>query len=290
MVKPVRRAADVVAEMQSYQQRYAVDSFSFYDLTAIVRRSWILEFTALLIAADLRVRWLLPAGTRSEAMDTEVVRQLKRSGCLTLTLAPESGSPRILGRIRKQVNLEKMIGTIRACARAGVYARANVIFGVPGETAHDIWLTLRFIVRMAWAGLHDVGVFPFAPYPGSALHDELRARRVFPPDGPGYDRMLLSNCNNNYTNPRSWNPGMTDRRLRWLLIGAAMLFYVCQYGFRPWRALHSLGRLVRGRPVTLMERVVANGARRVRLMWGQVPLAAAPALGSVPKATTPATE
>jgi anaerobic magnesium-protoporphyrin IX monomethyl ester cyclase len=103
-----------VAEMQSYQQRYAVDSFSFYDLTAIVRRSWILEFTALLIAADRRVRWPLPAGTRSEAMDTEVVRQLKRSGCLTLTLAPESGSPRIVGRIRKQVNLEKMIGTIRA--------------------------------------------------------------------------------------------------------------------------------------------------------------------------------
>jgi anaerobic magnesium-protoporphyrin IX monomethyl ester cyclase len=287
----VRRAADVVAEMQYYQRRYDVDSFSFYDLTAIVRRSWILEFTDLLIAADMRIRWLLPAGTRSEAMDAEVVRQLKRSGCLTLTLAPESGSPRMLERIQKQVNLTKMMETIRACAREGVYARANVIFGVPGETAQDIWLTLRFIVRMAWAGLHDVGVFPFAPYPGSALHDELRGQGVFPADGEAYDRMLLSNCNNNYSNPRSWNPALSDRRLRGLLIGGASLFYLCQYLFRPWRAAQSLGRLLRRRPVTLLERVVANGVRRVRLMFPRTVPLSTPVLGpSLPKSTTPATD
>ena len=117
----VRSAADVVAEMKHYKTKYDVDSFSFYDLTAIVRRSWILEFTELLIKEDLRVTWLLPSGTRSEAMDAEVVRNLKRSGCLTLNFAPESGSPRMLERIKKQIDLEKMLSL-----GAGVRARRRV--------------------------------------------------------------------------------------------------------------------------------------------------------------------
>jgi anaerobic magnesium-protoporphyrin IX monomethyl ester cyclase len=264
----VRSTADVLAEMKHHKEKYSVDSFSFYDLTAIMRRSWILEFTELLIKEDLRVTWLLPSGTRSEAMDAEVVRQLKRSGCLTLNFAPESGSPRTLERIKKQVHLEKMLVSVRACARAGVYARANIIFGFPGETPHDMLLTLRFILRLAWAGLHDIGVFPFAPYPGSALHDFLRARHAFPPEGPEYDQMLLRNCNNDYWHPRSWNEYVSNRQLRLLLIGGSALFYLSQYAFRPWRAIESIGRLAMGRPVTFMERVVANSLGRVRLMFG----------------------
>ena len=159
----------------------------------------------MLIKENLGVTWLLPSGTRSEAMDAEVVRNLKRSGCLTLNFAPESGSPRMLERIKKQVNLEKMLVSVRACAREGVYVRANIIFGMPGDTPYDMLLTMRFIVRLAWAGMHDIGVFPFAPYPGSALHDLLRARHAFPPEGPEYDRMLLANGTNDYWNPRSWN-------------------------------------------------------------------------------------
>jgi len=264
----VRSAADVVAEMKYYKEKYAIDSFSFYDLTAIVRRSWILEFTELLIKEDLGVTWLLPSGTRSEAMDAEVVRNLRRSGCLTLNFAPESGSPRMLKLIKKQVNLEKMLESVRACVREGVYTRANIIFGMPGDTPYDMLLTLRFIVRLAWAGMQDIGVFPFAPYPGSALHDLLRARHAFPPEGPEYDRMLLANGTNDYWSPRSWNEQLSDRQLRLLLIGASALFYLSQYVLRPWRAAESIRRLATGRPITFIERVVANSLGRIRFMVG----------------------
>ena len=264
----VRRAADVVAEMKYYKEKYAIDSFSFYDLTAIMRRSWILEFTELLIKEDLGVTWLLPSGTRSEAMDAEVVRNLRRSGCLTLNFAPESGSPRMLQLIKKQVNLEKMLGSVRACTREGVYTRANIIFGMQGDSPYDMLLTLRFIVRLAWAGMHDIGVFPFAPYPGSVLHDLLRARHAFPPDGPEYDRMLLANGTNDYWSPRSWNEYISDRQLQLLLIGASALFYLSQYALRPWRAAGSIGRLATGRPITFIERVVTNSLGRIRFMFG----------------------
>jgi anaerobic magnesium-protoporphyrin IX monomethyl ester cyclase len=258
----IRSPEDVVAEMAHYKETYGADSFSFYDLTAVIRREWILDFARLLQERELNVTWLLPSGTRSEALDREVVRAMKASGCLTFNLAPESGSPDTLAMIKKQVKLDKMLQTVRVCAQEGIYIRANIIFGFPGETWKGMRETLWFIVQLAWAGLHDVGVFPFTPYPGSALHDKLRSEGVFPSDSHEYDALLASNLNSDYLNAKSWNRNLGDRQLRAMLIGGTLLFYGSQYAFRPWRLAVTLGRVARGAPVTFMERVLYSLVER----------------------------
>lgn len=261
-----RTPQDVVAEMKYYRDTYRADSFSFYDLTAIIRKDWILAFTQELEKEDLGVTWLLPSGTRSEALTDEVVAAMKRTGCLTFNLAPESGSASTLKRIKKQVNLDRMLETVRSCAREGIVVRANIIVGFPDETWGEVRDTLWYIVRMAWAGLDDVGVFPFAPYPGSQLHDDLKAEGAFPDEGEAYDLMLAGNINNNYRSIRSWNKNMSSLQLQSAIIGGAMLFYGCQYLFRPWRLFSSIRRLAAAAPVTFLERVTYTGAMRVRRM------------------------
>ncbi len=259
----VRSAKDVVAEMKYYKEKYEVTSFSFYDLTAIIRKDWILEFTDLLIQEKMDIRWLLPSGTRSEALDRQVMRNLKLSGCLSMNFAPESGSPRMLELIRKQVNLDKMLGSIHAGAKEGIFTNANIIMGMPGETRWDMLQTVWFIIRAAWAGLHDVGVFPFTPYPGSVLNAQLQAEGKFPPEGDEYDRVMSLNLNNSYSTVRSWNDNISDRGLSWALILTALTFYVSQFTFRPWRGISSIRRLISSQPITLMERVVFNMICRV---------------------------
>ena len=39
-----RKPGNVLDEMESYIDRYGAENFSFYDLTAIVRRDWIITF------------------------------------------------------------------------------------------------------------------------------------------------------------------------------------------------------------------------------------------------------
>jgi radical SAM superfamily enzyme YgiQ (UPF0313 family) len=260
----IREAKDVVAEMAYYKERYQAECFSFYDLTAIIRKSWILEFTQLLESAQLEVQWILPSGTRSEALDDEVIAAMKRTGCYSLHLAPESGSPETLARIKKKVNLEKMLMSIRACAREGLFARANIIFGFPGERPRDMLKSMLFLVRLSWNGLHDVGIFPFTPYPGSQLHDELRAKNAFPPDGEEYDLLMAANLNNNYMHPRSWNEYVSDGQLRMLLITGAVLFYSTQFLFRPWRFLGFMKRVISMNPSTNGERVLVNLFQRFK--------------------------
>ncbi len=259
-----RDPREVVAEMKHYKDKYNADTFTFYDLTAIVKKSWILEFCKLLEAEALDVQWLLPSGTRSEALDEEVLAAMRRAGCYHVVLAPESGSEETLRLIKKQVNLEKMVRTIRGSIREGIYTRATIVLGFPGETPRNMFRSLGFMLKMTWYGIHDIGVFPFAPYPGSELHKMLAAKGAFPPDGDAYDRFLAATINNDYRNVRSWNEYLSDRQLQLMVVGAEVMFYCAQYALRPWRLAAMVVRLVTNNPVTNVERVLYNHADRFR--------------------------
>jgi anaerobic magnesium-protoporphyrin IX monomethyl ester cyclase len=251
----VRDPGDVVAEIKHYVDRYGIDSVSFYDSTTIVRRDWILRFTDLLMRERLGVEWSMPSGTRSEALDDEVLSALKRSGCPKISYAPESGSVKTLARIDKHVDLDRMIGSIRAAVRRGLIVKAHIIMGFPFETLRGIWQDYVLIVRLAWAGVSDLPVYVFNPYPGSALHDEIRRRGGFPAEGEPYEEFLASSYTTSFWGVRSWSEHISSRQLHALIWGGMALFYTCQFAFRPWRLLVSLYRLATSRPMTMYERL-----------------------------------
>jgi radical SAM superfamily enzyme YgiQ (UPF0313 family) len=264
----IRAPEDVLAEMKHYIAAYQAESFSFYDLTAIVRRDWIVEFCDLLIAEDLGITWQMPSGTRSEALDAEVVAKLKASGCIALTYAPESGSEETLKRIFKKVHLDTMLSSLRACTQEGVFSKAHIILGFPGETPRNMAQSFWFMVRMAWAGVNDVAIYPFVPYPGSQFYDELKVSRGFPEDGEPYDLFLAFNCKDKYTGVRSWNEYLTDKRLSWLCVVGLLMFYSLQYLFRPWRFVQTWWRVFTNDPVTLAERSLDTLIRRQKSLIG----------------------
>ena len=49
-------------EMESYIKQYGAENFSFYDLTAIVKRSWIITFCNLVLERGTKFTWQLPSG------------------------------------------------------------------------------------------------------------------------------------------------------------------------------------------------------------------------------------
>lgn len=81
---------------------YNAENFDLYDLTAIILKDWIVEFANELIRRNLPITYQLPSGTRSEAIDEEVVDLLYRSGCRNMNYAPESGSPDTLKAIKRK--------------------------------------------------------------------------------------------------------------------------------------------------------------------------------------------
>jgi len=250
----------VVDEIEESVRRYRVENVDFYDLTAIIEREWILEFCRLLDARGLRITWQLPSGTRSEALDEEVLRAMYRSGCRNVSYAPESGSRRTLEAIKKKVKLDRLEASMRAAVRIGLNVKANILIGFPDEGEKDLRQTLRFILRMARLGVHDVSVWTFSPYPGSELFERLRAAGRLPHLDDEYYAALLSYSD--FAGAVSYAEALDSKQLQRYRLAGLLLFYGASYLTHPGRPLRSLYNIATRRYESRMEMSFANLVRR----------------------------
>jgi radical SAM superfamily enzyme YgiQ (UPF0313 family) len=264
-----RAPEDVVDEIERGVKQYGIEAVDFYDLTAIVRRDWILAFCRRLRARGLAITWQLPSGTRSEALDAEVLSEMFRSGCRNVSYAPESGSPATLRRIEKKVHLDRMLTSMRAAVSAGLNVKANIIMGFPEETRADLRETLHFMGRMARAGVHDVSAWTFVPYPGCELFEQLLARGRLPELDDDYFANLLSYSD--FTRTVSYCDQLSAAELRRYRTAGMALFYGASYLTHPARPFRSIANLARSRYDSRMEMSLGNLLRRIRLGSGIAP-------------------
>ena len=173
----LRDVDDLIAEIKSYTKRYGVTALQFYDLTAITKKRWTLEFCRKLIDEKLDyLMWSLPSGTRSEALDAQTLARLKRTNCNYLVYAPESGSPDTLEKIKERIDLKKLTDLVIEAKRQGIVVRTNLIVGFPHETRRHVFETIRYGLYLAWKGADEVTINIFSPYPGTEIFADLLAR------------------------------------------------------------------------------------------------------------------
>jgi radical SAM superfamily enzyme YgiQ (UPF0313 family) len=234
-------------EMERYVREYGVTNFDFQDLTAIVKRQWIVDFCRELIRRDLQITWQMPSGTRAEVFDDEVADLLYRSGCRALAFAPESGSPTILKAVRKQVDLDHMLTAMRAAVRRGLKLSCFIVIGFPDDTPATLRATLRLVRTMAVLGVYDIAVSKFVPYPGSALFKRLQAEGKLQLD----NEFFVSPMDFYTAKAPSYADAVSSRRLYWTMLWMFVNFYVISFALRPWRVVRALARaLLTGREET----------------------------------------
>jgi anaerobic magnesium-protoporphyrin IX monomethyl ester cyclase len=249
-------------EMGFYIENYGVENFDFYDLTAIVKKSWIVDFCRKIESRGLKFTWQLPSGTRTEAIDDEVAQLLYRSGCRNMSYSPESGSPTVLERIKKKVHLDAVVQSIDQANRNRMNIKCNLIFGFPGETVREIFQSYRFTARMAWAGAYDLSIWAFSPYPGSELFDEIVAKTSLVMDDAYYDS-LRSYADTSST--VSYSEHVGDKALKYYRTFGVMLFYLVSWTRRPNRPFKIIRNLMRGTQESRAEQGLQNLFRRWRL-------------------------
>ena len=102
-----------------------------------------------LAALDGAVPWYGFGRFHADLTDLDFCRELRRGGCRMLKLGLESGSPRVLRRLNKGIDLTRASAALRALRRAGVAVYLYVMFGIPGERRDDAERTLAFVADHA---------------------------------------------------------------------------------------------------------------------------------------------
>jgi radical SAM superfamily enzyme YgiQ (UPF0313 family) len=259
-----RSPGDVADEIEHYTREYGATNFPFQDLTAILKREWVVEFANEIFKRNLKITWQLPAGTRSEIIDDEVARLLVQSGCRSLNFAPESGSERTRKHMKKMLTDEKLFRAVRAAVKNGLNVGCFLVLGYPTDEKEDMRATVRMIRRLARAGVDDVSAGFFFPLPNTEITRELEKQgRVTMND----DFLKLPvYVHNKYMTPeRNYCPNLTAKQMtRWKYWIVAN-FYFTSFFFHPGRVFRILFNFLRGRETSKMESFLQETSRKFRL-------------------------
>jgi len=172
-----RSPGAIIKEIQFIRQKYGLIYFSIRDDTFTADRKRVLEFCRLLQEEDANILW--NCQSRVTAIDEELLIQMKLAGCECIQLGVESGSPRILRQLGKNIlplQIEKACSLIR---EIGINLSIYLISDIPGETNDDIIKTVELVRH-----IHpdDGQISPLAYYPGTQLYKDAVASNSITPD------------------------------------------------------------------------------------------------------------
>jgi radical SAM superfamily enzyme YgiQ (UPF0313 family) len=149
-----RAVAEIRHQLAEYPERRVVD-FNDSLVNGDVRR--VAEISELLIqlrAERLQTHPGIDFGWTGMAilhptMTPGLLQKMRWSGCLALRYGLESGSQKVVDRMRKNFKVADAVKIIRDTSRAGIEPHVFVMAGFPGETERDFRMTLDFVRRNA---------------------------------------------------------------------------------------------------------------------------------------------
>jgi radical SAM superfamily enzyme YgiQ (UPF0313 family) len=239
-----RSAEDVVDEIEEAVRVYGHDEIYFDDDTFTIDRQRVMDICSMIQERGLEqeVEWI--AQCRVDTVDREMLQAMKAANCGYILFGVESGSPKMLKRMKKGITLDKVRAAFKLTKEVGIKTQAFFIFGVPEETQGTIRETIEFAKELNASSTQFAVAIP---HPGTALYEECKA-----------NGWLTSEEWADYTSEASLieTPWLTAREVEEARVRAYREYY--------YRPSYILGEALRIRRWADVKRL-ARGANSVRV-------------------------
>ncbi len=167
----MRSPKNVVDEIEFLTRTFGVREIHIEDDNFTLVKRHAMNICKGIIERGIKISWTCPNGVRADALDLELLRTMKESGCYLLSFGIESGSDALLKRHSKCINKSRIRNAIGLCKRVGIETSGFFIIGLPGETKETIDQTIRFSKELDLDRAH---FSIFTPMPGSRLWNEMK--------------------------------------------------------------------------------------------------------------------
>lgn len=164
-----RSARNIVEEMKLLNREAGVDLFLFQDEFFVSGKPQVMEFCRELNASGLHVKW--KAFGRVNLVDVEMMKAMADGGCLELRFGIESGSDRVLGRIRKGFTAAQALEVVPKATEIFPRVDAFYVWGFPFETMEDFNQSLFQMVSFRMMGARILPSL-LSLLPQTALYEE----------------------------------------------------------------------------------------------------------------------
>ncbi|MFH1538343.1 MAG: radical SAM protein [bacterium] len=164
-----RSAENIFDEISTLKEKYGVDYIHFIDNCFIINRKNVMRFCDLMIGSNMKVEW--GCAGRVNIMTEELIAKMREAGCVFIGYGIESGSQKMLDRMKKKVTVEQAKNAIRLTQKHLGWADCSFIVGMPGETRETLRETVDFCKEL---NLAPEVIFFATPYPGTELYQIAR--------------------------------------------------------------------------------------------------------------------
>lgn len=169
-----RSPASIVTEVEELVDRYGIEYTGFPDDLFTSDREFVLEVCRLFRQRLPGIGWSCIG--RVNLVDPEMLREMRRAGCDWISYGIESGSDRMLRRMRRGVTSDDCLRGIRITREAGIHAEGSFLIGMFGETRETVAETVDFCRRADMTA----PMLYVTPYPGTEIFEEAREKGLIP--------------------------------------------------------------------------------------------------------------
>jgi magnesium-protoporphyrin IX monomethyl ester (oxidative) cyclase len=187
-----RSAENVLDEIEHLVKTYGVREIHFDDDNLVLGRKRAEKIFQGVIERKLDIVWTVPTGLALWALDDDLLKLMKDSGCYKLFVAVESGDEHILHEvIRKPLDLKKVKPLVRTMRTLDIEVESFFVVGMPGENQKSLNRTFRFARELDTDATH---YFFANPMPGTRLWQICDEKGYFVKDF-SFDRIRVEQAN-----------------------------------------------------------------------------------------------
>ncbi|MGD0780414.1 MAG: FkbM family methyltransferase [Dehalococcoidales bacterium] len=171
-----RSTKNVVDEIDILINQYEAQGIYFREDLFTANKQRVMDICDEIVKRGLHFKW--ECESRVNTVDEELLRAMKNAGCELIWFGVESGSPRVLDLLNKQINHAQIRKAYDLCEKVGIKTGASLILGVPGETLEEIQKTIELAEELkpkcAW-----VGFVVFTAFPVSPLYEYVKQNKLY---------------------------------------------------------------------------------------------------------------
>jgi len=157
-----KSSQNLIKEIFYVINEFGIKSAYFMDLEFTTNKKLVNDVCDFLIQENFDFNWTCQ--TRLDSVDLKLLQKMKKAGCKIIHFGVESGSPRILKKINKKIDLKQIERGVKLTRMSGIDTVCFFLFGFPGEKIEDMNKTTELAKKLnsTYASFHVA-----APYPGT---------------------------------------------------------------------------------------------------------------------------
>lgn len=163
-----RSPKNVVDELVYWNKKLRYDYFGFNDDCFNLDIDRAKKICHLIIKRNLKIRWELRNGIRVDSIDEELLRNMKRAGCIYVSFGVESANQDVIDFMKKGITPEQAKKAIQLTDKVGIKIGAFFIIGLPKEDFKKFKNSLKFALSLP---LDEVRFYNPIPFPGTELFE-----------------------------------------------------------------------------------------------------------------------